>query len=193
MQTTDIVPSAAKKQVLTVQQSANQLVVASPDDMDAGSGLLRQVKDAKSMLTERREEITRPMMKSLASVRDLFKPLELGLSEAEKLIKAKMLAFQIEEEEKLEKQKAKVEARVAKGTMRSDTAAGKLAEIGEVPKTKGVQTRKLTKVRVVDETLIPREYLVVDMVKVTQAILHEGIEIPGVEKYEEKVLAATRA
>lgn len=76
--------------------------------------------------------------------------------------------------------------RAEKGTMRADTAIEKLGSIGTGTKMK---TRTLTKVRVVDETLVPREYLVVDMLKVTEAVLRQNIEIPGVEKYQEKIVS----
>ena len=128
-------------------------------------------------------------MKSLASVRDLFKPLESDLADAEKIVKSKLLAYQIEQEEAISKEQAKIEARVAKGTMRADTAAGKLETIGEVKKVKGVQARTLLKWRVTDITLVPREYLVPDESKIWSE-LKQGVSIPGTETYEEKSLAA---
>lgn len=190
MTATDLVPVETKKLVLTAQQSANALKVETVKEAEKGSDLLRSIKDYRKSLTDRKEEMTRPLMKSLASIRDLFKPLELDLTDAEKIVKSKLLAFSIEEEERIARETAKVEAKVAKGTMRADTAASKLEDIGQVTKVKGAQVKTRTKVRVEDETLIPREYLMPDMAKITDAVLHQNISIPGVLRYEEKLIAA---
>lgn len=178
--------SEYRTQILTVQKMANELRIESVDDLSKATDLLKTVSDGEKLITSRKEEITRPLMKALASGRDLFKPIELGFADAKKVIKSKMLAFQIEEEERIAKETARTEARVAKGTMKAETAAAKLEKIGTAPK---MNTRTLVKVRVVDETLIPREYLVPDMTKITEAVLRQGASIPGVEKYEEKIVA----
>lgn len=178
--------SEYRTQILAVQKMANDLRIESSDDLVKASELLKTVSDGEKTITSRKEEITRPLMKALASGRDLFKPLELGFADAKKVIKSKMLGFQAEEEERIAKETARAEARVAKGTMRPETAAAKLEAIGTAPK---MNTRTLVKVRVVDETLIPREYLVPDMTKITEAVLRQGASIPGVEKYEEKIVA----
>lgn len=195
---TNIVPkdfNQYKGQVLSVQKAANDLVVASAEDMARATDLLSQVKKVKDFITERKEEITKPLMASLASSRDLFKPLELGHIEAEKTIKAKMLSFSIEDEERKEKEKNKIAGRVAKGTMRADTAAGKMENIGSASKNfAGAEAkssiREVTKMRVTDENLIPREYLVPDMAKLTEAVIKNKIDVPGTETYKEKSIVA---
>lgn len=184
-----------KSQVMLVQQSANELIVENQDHLTQATDILHNVKQVKKFVTEKKEEITKPLMKSLANVRDLFKPLELGYAEAEKVIKAKMLAFQIEEDARIEKEKARLAARVEKGTMKAETAVNKLETIGEAPtKVTGEigksSIRTIKKVRIVDETLIPREYLVPNMTSITEAVLRVGAIIPGVEVYEEKSIVS---
>lgn len=184
-----------KSQVTIVQEMANELSVENIDDLTIATDILHQVKEVKKLVKESKEEITRPMMKALSNVRDLFRPLELGYADAEKCIKAKMLSFQIEEDDRITKEKAKLAARVEKGTMRPDTAAMKMEEVGDAP-TKvagsvGKSTvRKIKKVRIVDEDLIPREYMVVDMKAVTEAILRKGEVVPGAEMYEERSIVS---
>lgn len=178
------------KQMMVLQADANDLTLKSPKDVEIGAALLETIKQAEKTVTTRKEEITRPLMRSLASVRDLFKPIELTLENAKKVVKAKVLAYQTIEEERIEKKKARIEARVDKGTLRVDTAMKKLEEVGTVTKSAGkMQTRILTKVRIIDETLIPREYLIPNMTAITEAILRQGITVPGAESYKEKVIA----
>ncbi len=171
---------------LMVQQQANSYSIATAGEVQIGEQMLRNIRLVEVELDERKTEITRPLMKSLSSVRDLFKPFELGLADAKKTIKAKILAYQIEQDEIAKAEEAKLLARVEKGTMRADTAAGKMETI-EKGKVR-TNTRILHKIRVMDETLIPREYMMPNLPKITEAILREGKEVFGVEKYEEKVL-----
>jgi hypothetical protein len=181
-----------KKQVSFVQKAADDLQVVKVEDMDVASDLLNQVKKVAKSITEQKELITRPLMTGLAEARNLFKPFELSYTEAEKTIKAKMLTFSIAEDERIEKEKARVEARVEKGTMRVDTAVAKLGDIGDAKTSFGKSSlRKVTKIRIVDESLIPREYLIPDLSKITEAVLRGGQIISGVETYEEKSIVGS--
>lgn len=176
-----------KSQVSGVQIAANNLSVNNQTDMDLATDLLHNVSKVEKLIIERKESVTKPLMKSLAAVRDLFKPLEIGYSEAKKTIKAKILAYTIEEDDRITKEKNRISARVERGTMRADTAAGKLEAVGEGPKS---NIRTLKKVRIVDETIIPREWLEPSMTRITEAVLRQNMIIPGVEIFEERVIVA---
>lgn len=175
------------KQMNRLQSQATSLTVETPADVEAGAALLETIKNAEKTITGRKEEITRPLMRSLASIRDLFKPIELTLDNAKKVVKAKMLAYQTAEDARIEKEKERIEKRVQKGSLTVGTAIDKLEALKPTVKMK---TRSITKVRVFDETLVPREYLEVNMSKITEAVLKQGLEIAGVEKYQEKILAS---
>ncbi len=190
--------SEYKNQISFVQDQSKKLVITSEEDMAKGSDLLDELKLVEKAINDRKKAITKPLMDGLASVRNLFKPLETAYSEAKATIKDKMLVFTIAEEERINLEKSRVEARVEKGTMRTDTAVNKLEGIGEVKKSFTGETgktsiRKVTKVRIVDESLIPREYLIPDEKKITEAVLKGGAVIAGVETYEEKsIVSRTR-
>lgn len=185
-----------KKEVLTVVKMAQQFQVETPEHETQSADILAKIKTTTKMLTARKEEITRPLMTSLSKVRDLFKPREMELAEAEKIIKSKVLAYKIEQDQKAEKERARLEARAEKGTMKPETVAQKLADLPDTKKTvqstsgSKLITQTIQKVRILDEFSIPREYLVPDLAKITQAVLKEGAVIPGVEKYEEKRLVS---
>lgn len=185
--TTDLVPVDVKKNVLSVQQAANILEVSSPDTAKIASDTLHDIKEATRQLTERKTEITRPMMTSLASIKALFAPLEIMLKDADKLVRSKMLAYQIEEEDKKETARAKIAARAAKGTIRPETAVAKLGAVGEVAKTEGIRVQTRRQLEVTDEFLVPREYLVVNR-EATSKALFAGIDVPGARLVEVKIL-----
>lgn len=177
-----------KQQVSVVQLKANSLSVNNQQEADIATELLHEVKQAEKFLDNLKTGITRPLMNSLSQVRDLFRPQESNLADATKIIKSKILAWTIEEQDKKDKEQAKIAARVERGTMRADTASQKLANIQEdAPKS---NIRTLRKVRITDEFAVPREYLIVDMIKVTEAVLRQGLVIPGVEVYNEKSIIA---
>ena len=54
-------------------------------------------------------------------------------------------------------------------------------------KSADFHTRTTKKVRIINSDLIPREYMVPDEVKIRRVVL-AGLEIPGVEVYEEKTI-----
>jgi len=185
--------SEYKDQVSLVQSKANKLVIASDEDMANGSDILSELRLVEKFITERKKAITKPLMDGLASARDLFKPLEKNYADATKIVKDKMLKFALSEEDRIEKEKGKVEARVEKGTMKVETAVDKMDSIGEVKKSfagekSKISIREVTKIRITDESLIPREYLTPDVNKITEAVLKKGLEISGVKIYVEKSL-----
>lgn len=183
----ELVPVEVKKNVLTVQQVANSLTVESPEQAEQASVVLHDIKEATRVLTEKKTDITRPMMEGLAKVKALFAPLELALKDADKMVRSKVLAYQIEEENRKEEAKAKIAARAAKGSIKAETAVKKLGEVGEVAKTEGIKFTTRRKLVIVDEALIPREYLVPDREKITKALFAD-IAIAGCELKEEKIL-----
>ncbi len=173
----------ARSQVQNIQYSAREYTIGSHEMVHVGEGMLKAIKMVKKEIDERKSDITRPLMKSLASVRDLFKPFEEVLAESEKTIKGKILAYTLEQEEIQLAEAAKIEGKVAKGTLRADTAASKLTALDAKKVNSNVRTVK--KLLITDESLIPREFLDVNRMKVTEA-LWAGITVPGAKLVEEK-------
>lgn len=186
--------SLVKQQATKALNAANELTIASQDDMVKATDLLSKIKTVGKMIKERKEQITKPLNEALSSARDLFRPIEDDTSSAEKVIKSKMLTFQAAEEAKARKEEERITARVEKGTMRPDTAAEKLQNITPAPtavqgKVGAVKTMTIKKYRVTDETKLPREFLMPNMPAITEA-LKAGTVVPGAEMYEEKVISA---
>lgn len=166
-----------KQQVSVVQLQANALNVTNQDESDVATELLHNVKQAEKFIDEKKTSITRPLMQSLASIRDLFKPLESNLKDANQIIKSKILAWTIEEQDKKDKEAERLAKRVEKGTMKASTAANKLATINEASPKSNVRSRTI--LDITDETIIPREWLVPDRIKITEALKRQGAVIPG--------------
>ncbi len=167
-----------RSRVTALQRASQMFEVVIPEDMRRGEEFLRDIKHVAKVVEEYKTTLTRPLMNDLAKVRDLAKPFELSLVEATKLVKAKMLAFTIAQEEVAQLEAAKIETKVEKGLMRADTAANKLAVINDSKPVANTSTTQ--KLSITDESLIPREFMVVDRVAVTKA-LWAGVTVPGAE------------
>jgi hypothetical protein len=187
--------SIVKQQATKALTAAEALNITTQEDYESATDMLSKIKTVGKMISERKKAITAPLMESLNSVRDLFKPIEQSHANAERIIKDKMLDYQRKLDEDREKEKARIAARVEKGTMKAETAIKKVEEMAPVPtsakgKVGQVVTRTIKRVRITDETKIPREYLMPNMALINEAVLKQGVEIPGVEMYEEKTIAA---
>lgn len=180
-----------KTQVTKALTAAEEIKIETELDFEVASEILAKVKTFAKLIKTKKEEITKPLNESLKNVRALFAPIEENQEEAERVIKGKMVEFQTESERKQQEVKQKLAERVERGTMKPETAVAKIENMEEVPVNRETQNSKVTfrvdvKVRITDESLIPREYLVVDMVKVKDAVLKQKLQVPGVETYEEK-------
>jgi len=188
--------AVVETEVKTVYDLALQVTISDEESLKQAIDVLSRIKKAGKMVESREEAIKRPLLDSISSLRDLFKPMTTKFKDAETLIKNKILAYNMKIEAEAAEKKARIEARVEKGTMKAETAATKMATINEPQKSVSgsvgkIQTRIVRKVEIVDETLIPREYLIPDKPRITDAVLKQNINVPGTQIIEEKQLAAS--
>ena len=177
-----------KKQSATIETA---LAIKTKEDFVLAVDQLGKVKTFLKSVQEKKKEV-------MESINFLLLPLqtmEKRAKEIEKDIKDKMSAWQTAQEAKAEKKLEQIEARVEAGTLSFDKAVAKMEDLE--PETK-VSTEdfslkfRITKtVEIVDEKLIPREYLVPDMVLIRREVL-AGKEIAGVRIVEVKTPVSTR-
>lgn len=196
--------SVVKQQSSKALAAAQELTITSPEEMAVATDHLGKMKQVAKMIRERKEAITKPLTEALNSARDLFKPIEANLAEAERVVKGKMVGYQTQVEKDAEEERLRLAKRVEKGTMKPETAVRKMEEIEEAPKTvqgksSAMAFRNVKKVRFADlATLtIPQitllrggGYIVWDESKARRDAL-AGKEVPGAEVYEEKVVASS--
>lgn len=183
-----------KKETNSKLEEVKKLEISNSEQVKIATDFLGQIKTLSKTIKEKKEAITKPMMTALNEVRDLFKPIETLHSEAEGIIKNKMLAFQRAEAERIRKEEEKIMARVEKGTMKTETAMNKLENVGEVQKSVksdfgSIATRKVKRFRIVDIDKIPRTFLMVDETAIRRAMM-SNIPVEGIEYYEEEIISA---
>lgn len=190
---TDVVKVVEEKATGAYAQ-AQKIQITSQAELDGAAELLSNVKKLGKFITQEKEKITKPMREALDNARALFAPFEKNAKEAEVLIKDKMSDYMLAQEKKRREEEEKIAKKVEAGRMKEETAIKKLEQMPEQARTvaSGGASATMAMIkdyRIVDESLIPREYLVVDTAKIRKA-MHAGTPIPGVEYYEKPSIQA---
>lgn len=126
--------------------------------------------------------------------------LERKRLEEELLRKAEEARRLEEEKKRIEGEEAARKAREELERKALEEAAAKEAQIippppvPEKPKTDGLTLRENWVFEIVDESLIPREYLVPDLIKIRKVVqtLKDRTNIPGVRAYNNPIVVKTR-
>jgi hypothetical protein len=199
-----------------------ELTISTDQQNQNASELLKRIKSDAKTVEDMRTTITKPMLGAKKMVDDYFRPLSETLGTAEVIIKRAILKFLQEQEairvaaqrkalaeaeaEEVRKRKL-LEAQAVKAEekgndVRAETLREK-AEMVHVPvqvfapsvtKVSGISTRKKWVFEIIDESLIPREYLKVDEDRIRKYVnaMEEKAEISGVKITSEQILAAGR-
>ena len=189
--------SVVKSNATRALKTVEELQINSDEDYRTAGEIKIKITSILKMAKSLEDKITKPLSEALKNTREMFNPAKTSCKIANELLIGKMIAYDDLKEERARLEKEKIAAKVESGYIKPETAERKIEEIVVAPQgTKSNNgsniVRKIKRVRIINESLIPREYLVVDMVKLNQAMLREGKEVPGAETYEEKTMA-TRA
>ena len=189
-ETTSLAP--LKAQVSKLENRANEITIASAEDNLLATNLKAKLNETKKQIKERKEEITKPLNAALKSARDLFSPIEESFEKAERILAGKLIAYKQKVEAETRAAEEKLAARVEKGTMKLETAEQKIEALPIVQKTVQtdhgrVQFRKIKKVRIINQDLVPDQYWMLNEVLIRKDAL-AGTVIPGCEVYEEEIV-----
>jgi len=183
-----------KGQISKIENKAQTTVVDSPEEYTQAIDLVAQLKDRGSKLKTLKESLTKPANEILRNARAMFAPVLAQHANAETIIKTKLLAYKRKVDDEARIKEEKIAQQAESGRIKPETAEKKMDAVERVDNTtRGkvgeVQIRKIKKVRITDETAIPREYLIPNNVAIRRDALG-GKTIPGVEVYEEEQVAA---
>lgn len=166
-----------KKGISGVAMSVNELKIVNQNDMKTAVDMLSQLNKYGDSVKAKKELLTKPLNLALRNARSMFAPIEDLYEGAVEVLRNKMTEYQTEKVRIENEEKTKIAARVGegKGKFKVETAVAKIAEVEvaekEVATEEGlVQFREVKVVKIMDETLIPREYLVIDEKKVLEAL-----------------------
>jgi len=178
--------------VSKAEQAATQLSIKTDEDNNKASELLIKIKTVGKQIKDAKEKITKPANEILKNARAFFSPMEKQFDNAEFIVKGKMGEYKMAQDAKALKETQKIEAKVEAGKMSFEKAAEKIEAVtpqkSVETKSGGVQYRTIKEVILEDESKLPREYLVPDMVKIRKVAL-AGVEIAGVKVVDKQVVA----
>ena len=176
-----------KKIHKAISVAENTSVTTDAEMLEAGE-VRKEFKTLGKEIEERKKEITDPLNTALKSARALFAPLEEGFEKAVDILSNKMLKYQRIQDEKRRKIEEKAIADLEAGKIKEETAEKRIEKAPEpIKRSEDFHTRTVKKFRIVNESLLPREFLVPNDVKIRGAMM-ASIPVPGVEYYEDKIL-----
>lgn len=186
------------------------LAVVTPEDYARAVEIGTRIKIVSKAVTERKEEITKPLNESLKSIRNLFKPVENTLEQAEKLLKDKMLVYKDQERKEKDKEIAEAQKRLAeqqKLDKENPLPGGEIPvefskAVEAVTKAEDTVIEKTTKTAsgakatekfvteyvVVDKAKIPLDFMEPNMVEIKKAFKN-GTPVPGVEERKKAIIS----
>lgn len=162
--------------------------ITNEEELAAVADKIKNIKTLGKWIRQQMEEITKPAREIITNTQKRYLPYEKECKAAEAALKLKAEAYMAKEEEKRKAREASIANRVESGKLKEETGVRKMEELGEEKKTVDTGAASLTrkmvkKAVIVDMSLIPKEYWVVDEKRVTKAAL-AGAVIPGVEVRE---------
>lgn len=192
--------------------------ITSPVEFQQSADLLKLVKSRYNEIESKRKELVKPIDDAKKGLQDFFNPPLLRLKNAEMHIKSAIANWQNQERLRIAEQERRLRELALKEQQRIDgdalTAATEAHQKGDsafaeeilnnVPqvgiptvinpesKAEGISMRDNWKYRVTDLTILPKEYMIPDeklLASIAKA-KHDGMKIPGVEFYNEPIVAA---
>ena len=166
------------------------LVIETDEQYSKAAEKRVDINEIRKDLETRKKKITDPMNDALKEVRLLFKPAETQVADAIAAIDSALRVFNQKKAAEVRAKEEELRAQIASGEKDITEAVSEIAEVQAKPEVysqksgKKLVTRKIAKLNVFDESLIPREYLVVDNVAVRAALM-AGKQVPGARMDEE--------
>jgi len=185
-----------------LEHYAVALVIASDSDVQASTHDLSIMASLKKAIEEKRKEYVQPINEHLKAVNDVFKNFTQPLVNADKITRDKILGYRAEQERQRREQEEINRLRM-EAARREMELKGELSEpvnlVEVAPPTPNhfrteagtLGTRTIWKFEVVDFSLVPDEYKLIDATTVGKVVRAGLRSIPGIRIYPEEVLLVT--
>ncbi len=174
-----------EKESTTLAEQAEVLMIVDADSMKSAVSMLSLLNTKNDAIEEEEDKVVAPLKQALKAEQARWKPIKTALGDAIAVIRSKMTVFQTAEIRRAKEEEAVIAARVGagKGKLKVETAVKKFGEIARADKSVisdagMVKFRTDKKLKIWDETLIPREYLLVNETKIL-ATLKAGTPVEG--------------
>jgi len=190
------------QEAVKLQQYAEVRVIQSDSDIKVATDDLSIIAKLKKAIEEKRKEYISPINEHLKSVNDAFKQFTEPLIQADTITRQKVLSYR-KEQERIRQEQERINQLRLEAAQAEMKLKGELTETVELVDVKpeaprhyraemGVLgTAKVAKFELVDFSLVPNEYKMLDSVKVGRVVRAGLRNIPGLRIWEEKSLRVT--
>lgn len=180
-----------KNETNTLATQAIEFQITSRITYDEGSEIVSSIKKMTKAIKLRKEEITKPLNAGLKSARELFKPYEDTLKEAEDILKGKIIEYSTVIEEENTKKRLDL-LKDIDPTVDDPELNTKLAELSNDKKLSGdIHFRNNKEVVITDEKLVPKKYWQLNLILIRKDLISRKI-IPGAKLKNNKTIASSR-
>lgn len=170
-----------EKDIIKFKGSVGELVVKNDSDLEKASVLLTSINKVLGSIEGEKNKVLKPLNEAVKAERARWKPIETVYEDMVAGIRSKMSIYQTDKfnQARIDTQKLADRMGEGKGKLKVETVQAKLAQI-EQPQKKvaSVSFREDRVLKIVDESKIPRKYLVIDKTAVKDD-LKNGIDVPG--------------
>ena len=198
-----------------------EITISTQTEFELASVVLKEVKSRYKELEAQRKAITMPLDDAKKAIMELFRQPLTALESAETKLKGLMLGYTAEQERKAreeqarlqkladqeaEKQRKALEAKIERAKASGKEEKAEMLEMEkeniipitapvvapQIEKPAGISYRDQWSAEVIDEKLVPREYLIVNLQALNKiaAATKGTITVPGVRFVSTKILAS---
>ncbi|MBX3044870.1 MAG: hypothetical protein KF896_14250 [Ignavibacteriae bacterium] len=194
----------AKEQIAKLTSNCQRIVINSNESLETAKNLAKTAKKVETLIEDKRKEITAPILAEKKKIDDFAKSITNDLNKAMNGLRSQILSYEkkLQEEReaearRIEEERKRIEeelkAKALEGKIDESDTAQVLVELKEQEhqaqiSTKSSSIRLTWTYDVIDESVIPREYLTIDERKIKDAITAGKREITGLKIYQKEQL-----
>ena len=202
------------EQSTQIAESVQVLKVVTAVQYEQAGEKLKEIKGAQKRLDALRKSFTSPLDQAKSAIMDFFRKPEEKLKQAESVLKRAMDGYYQEQERIAREAQARLDEEARKQREKLEAQAAKARESGKVEKANILETkaalvdapvvvpqqvqmagqsvRKDWDFQIVDASLIPREYLMPDEMKIRKMVkaFKEDAKIPGVKVFSKNIISS---
>lgn len=178
-----------EKQASPLIKNANSYKVASVEDVDSASIILKKLRDTERMIDTKRKEFTQPLNKSLKAINATFKEIIKPLATARGILTKKVIDWKNFEMERLEKEEAR-RRRIQESHRKVGHEVKAPVVMERLDTTIGnTRTRKVWTFEIVDFKKVPDTYKMINNSMVRADIRNGTREVSGLKIYQKEQLS----
>lgn len=194
-----------ENEITIIEVKANEIVVDNNDSLNTAVDYLSHIANTKKNVEDTRKTMVKPINDGLKAINEWFKRFSVPLEQADKTLRGKILVYRQEqdrlrreEEERLrklqEKEQKRLERQAAKKGAPPPPPPVAALSVHTQDKTVRsgmgtVSAKRVWKVEVVDESMLPREYMIPNYKAINAAVKAGVRQISGCRIWQEEELS----